>query len=96
MNLSNGWCGPEGCAVLGTADSGRSGFAIVILTTLSLATLSVFLFKYLYMGLGSKGRGSAAASALFSLAVFTCVSGILVAKVLQSLAGPGGGPQAGR
>ena len=46
MNLSNGWCGPEGCQVLGTTDSGRGGFAIVIISTVTLAFLASYLFYY--------------------------------------------------
>ena len=86
MNLSNGWCGPEGCAVLGTVDAGRFGFGIVIVSTLLLAMLSVFLFQHLYMGKGSKRPGSAAFSVLFYLFIAACALAILISKNVQALA----------
>jgi hypothetical protein len=47
MNLSNGWCGPEGCSTLGTTDAGRGGFTIVIYGSVALAVTATLAFYYI-------------------------------------------------
>ena len=46
MNLSNGWCGPEGCEVLGTKDAGRGGFSLVVFSTMFLAAGATAAFYH--------------------------------------------------
>jgi hypothetical protein len=47
MNLGNGTCGPEGCIVLGTTDSGYSVFLRVVGLSVGFAALAVLLiFAY--------------------------------------------------
>ena len=47
MNLGNGTCGPDGCAAIGTTDSGYSVFVRVVSLCVSLAFLgSISIYSY--------------------------------------------------
>jgi hypothetical protein len=52
MNLSNGWCGPEGCLTLSTQDSGRFGFFIVVSSTVFMGLIGTALFYFYAEGDG--------------------------------------------
>lgn len=76
MNLSNGWCGPEGCEILGTQDSGRAGFAIVIFSTLAVAVAATYFF-YAF------GTGKVHSLVLYFLLVVGAITLILTLKNLS-------------
>ncbi len=76
MNLSNGWCGPEGCLTLGTTDSGRGGFSIVIFSTMALATLATWAFYHF-------GHGTSGVRTVFYAAVLLALMLILTLKSLN-------------
>jgi hypothetical protein len=44
MNLSNGYCGPDGCEVLGTRDFGRAQFVTVVSSSAVVAMLGCAAF----------------------------------------------------
>lgn len=46
MNLSNGACGPEGCAQMGTTDGGFGRFVLVVTSTVVVSLVSCIAFLY--------------------------------------------------
>ena len=46
MNLSNGWCGPDGCLVLGTTSFGHDEFIVVVSVTTIVSIVGSLTFLW--------------------------------------------------